>query len=273
VAFQVSVNLSADIYTDNDPLYNETKADVEKFGKVNIKPDFPDYILELNWHSKKDTWRTTVTNDLIELYNKMPQEMLVESKLDKSKWGLPTILYMAKIDEKKEQLTEEWVEENLRYMKLDYPSLTPQEVVTGEKKPYNSLKVIDSDVTTYALTKRITTLGIMIVINALMEGLVLLDSPITLATIALVLFQLMMIMVNVFSGYMTGIEAFKRKRLNSMMIRRDVLIGYVDWQNKRLDIHKLKSTEVVADKAFSEINTVASFAKQVVKASLTPETK
>jgi hypothetical protein len=158
-------------------------------------------------------------------------------------------------------------------MKLEYPSLTPQEVVTGEKKPYNSLKVIDSDVTTYALTKRITTLAIMISINALMEALVLLDSPITLATITMVLFQIMMIMVNVFSGYMTGVEAFKRKRLNSMMIRRDVLVGYADWQNKKLDLTKLKSTEVVAERQFNEIGAIASLAKSAVKAIKTNEAK
>jgi hypothetical protein len=120
---------------------------------------------------------------------------------------------------------------------LRYPTITPSEVVTGERKPYNSIKVIDNSVGTYAFTRRVGSLGIMIIINALMEALFFTGNPFDVVAIMMILFQLFMIAVNIFSGWISGIDAFKKKKLNSVYIRRDLLVAYAGWRkDKTLEV-------------------------------------
>ena len=93
--------------------------------------------------------------------------------------------------------------------------------------------MIDNSVGTYAFTRRVGMLGVMIIINALMEALFFTGNPFDVVAILLILFQIFMIFVNIFSGWVSGIDAFKKKRLNSAYIRRDLLVAYAGWRTTK----------------------------------------
>ena len=129
----------------------------------------------------------------------------------------------------------------MRYKKTRYPHITPSEVVTGERKPYNSIKVIDNSVGSYAFKRRIGTLIITIFIAGIMNALNFVGNPFDVVAMMLIVFQLFMLLVNIFTGWITGIDAFKKKKLNSVYIRRDLLVAYAGWRkNKQVDIAKLQ---------------------------------
>ena len=172
-------------------------------------------------------------NELIEINDKVSQSMLDEIKAGPEHQSDKTKQYLFRKARLEEQLTDEWIEENLRYKKIRYPVITPNEVITGEKKPYNTTKVIDNSVNVFALTRRIGTLGVMITINALMEALIFTGSPFDTATLMLILFQIFMVFVNIFSGWVAGIDGFRKKRLNSAYIRRDLLVSYAGWRKDK----------------------------------------
>ena len=244
VAFQITVQLASDVMSQNHEDFIATEKEITKFGRTNVHSDFSDFIDEINWISKRDTWKTRITNKLIDLNNKASQRVLDELKGDPLHYSTKTKRFVYLKSQYEEQLTDKWIEENLRYKKLRYPTITPSEVVTGERKPYNSVKVIDNGVGAYAFTRRIGMLAIMIVINALMDALLFSGNPFDVVAIMMILFQIFMILVNIFSGWISGIDAFKKKKLNSVYIRRDLLVAYAGWRNtKQVDITKLKEVQ------------------------------
>lgn len=234
MAFQITVNLAADIMSESNEEFNQLETEIRKFGRTNVHPDFSDFIHSVNWISKRDTWKTMVMNELIEINDKVSQSMLDEIKADDpTKQSTKTREYLYKKARLEEQLTDEWIEANLRYKKIRYPVITPNEVITGEKKPYNTTKVIDNSVGMFALTRRVGMLGVMVVINGLMEALIFTGNPFNVATLMLILFQIFMVFVNIFSGWVAGIDGFRKKRLNSAYIRRDLLVAYAGWRKNK----------------------------------------
>ena len=167
-----------------------------------------------------------MSNKLIDLNNKVNQKTLDELK--SGNHSEKTKKYLRLKAQYEEELTDKWIEENLRYKKLRFPTITPSEVVTGEKIPNNSIKVIDNNVLAFSFTRRLGMLGIMIVLNSLMEALFFQGSLFDVVAILMILFQLTLIMVNIFTGWVSGIDSFKRKILNSTYIRRDLLVSYIN---------------------------------------------
>ena len=55
MAFQITVNLAADIMTETNEEFNQLETEIRKFGRTNVHPDFGDFIHNVNWISKRDT--------------------------------------------------------------------------------------------------------------------------------------------------------------------------------------------------------------------------
>jgi hypothetical protein len=74
-----------------------------------------------------------------------------------------------------------------------------------------------------------------------MNALNFVGNPFDVVAIMMIIFQLFMLLVNIFTGWITGIDAFKKKKLNSVYIRRDILVAYAGWRkDKQVDITKLQ---------------------------------
>lgn len=107
MAFQITVNLAADIMTETHEEFNQLETEIRKFGRTNVHPDFGDFIHNVNWISKRDTWKTMVMNELIEINDKVTQPMLDEIQAaDKSRYSEKTRHYLFRKARLEEQLTD-----------------------------------------------------------------------------------------------------------------------------------------------------------------------
>ena len=229
-AFQVSVWLSADVMTNTDEQYLEITEDIRKFARTKIRGDFDVFIEdEINWKNKIEAWKTTQKNKLIRWQNKMPAKVLEDSRHPKTQWKPRTKRYFEKRDKIERLITDEWINENLPYKRISYPRITPQEVITGEEKPVSNKKLIDSNISTYALGKRFVMLGITVMFNAIFSTMFLEGKIFNVAFLATVLFQLTMIGVNIATGWASGVDGFRKKRLTSARTRYDILLQYASW--------------------------------------------
>ena len=235
VSYQVAVNLSADIYTQTYPQYVSTLEEVERTVKTSLGPDFRTFITDYNFRSKRSMWETKISNKLTKLQKRTKQRVFDQMRLKpEDEWGKATHTYLRKKSALEEQLTDEWIIKNLPYVKLTYPQISQQEVATGEIKPPNKSKIIDSNVATYGLLKKVLILLGTITINAIFTAMILTGSPFDAAVAIQLIFQLLIIAVNIVSGFFTGVEAFKKKRLNSLYKRREILIEYLSVKAKPL---------------------------------------
>ena len=139
-------------------------------------------------------------------------------------------------------LTEEWINENLKYRSFSYPQITPSEIVTGSEKPVSRTRLIDNNIGGYALKRRLGIVIFMITITAIFEALTFTGSPFDIALWATLAFKLLLIAVNIFSGWLAGLDGFKKKKLNSAYIRQDLLVVYADWRETK-SFKKLEKIE------------------------------
>lgn len=226
-AYQVTIGLSADIATNTDKLYNDTIAEIEKTALGKIDHRFNDFINDYNWRSKVQTWKETCQNELIKWQNKLPADVLSELRLKPEVWSKKTIKYVEKRDIIKEKMTNAWIDENLPFIKIIYPFITPQEVITGEEKPISRRRIVDNNVYSYKLGTRSITLITSVLLNAIINAVFFIGQPFNLAIITTIIVQLVFLAINILGGWVAGLDAFRRKRLNSAIKRREILIEYM----------------------------------------------
>jgi len=130
------------------------------------------------------------------------------------------------------QLTEDWIQQNLRYIRLTYPQITPQEIITGSVSPENKKRMIDDSVGSFALKRRMGMLVLMIAFNAAMEAVIFTDNPFDRQAIRMMIFQIFMVLVNIFSGWLAGIDGFRKKKLTALTTRRDLLVEFKLWEKE-----------------------------------------
>lgn len=226
-AYQVTIGLSADIATNTDKLYNDTIAEIEKTALGKIDHRFNDFINEYNWRSKVQTWKESRQNDLIMWQNKLPAKVLSNLRLKPEQWDKQTRRYVEKRDLIKEKMTDKWINENLPFTKFVYPFITPQEVITGEEKPISRSRIVDNDVYSYKLGSRSITLITSVLLNAVINAVFFIGQPFNITIITTIIVQLVFLAINILGGWVAGLDAFRRKRLNSAIKRREILIEYM----------------------------------------------
>lgn len=227
IAYQVTIGLSADIATNTDKLYNDTIAEIEKTALGKIDHRFNDFINEYNWRSKVQTWKELRQNDLVLWQNKLPADVLSELRLKPEQWSKKTIKYVQKRDAIKEKMSDAWINENLPFTKLIFPFITPQEVITGEEKPISRSRIVDNNVYSYKLGSRSITLITSVLLNAVINAVFFIGQPFNLSIITTIIIQLVFLAINILGGWIAGLDAFRRKRLNSAIKRREILIEYL----------------------------------------------
>jgi len=109
---------------------------------------------------------------------------------------------------------------------LVYPRVTPQDIETGETQQINTRKLIDNNVTNYSLGRRVLMLLLTVGLNAVFTAMIISGSPFDTAVFIQLIFQLIMILINITTGFFNGIDGFKKKRLASLLKRREILVEY-----------------------------------------------
>ena len=242
LTFLVTVKWVNDWYMENHVDYLKITNSIKNDGINNVHDDFSDFIAAKNWHSKKETWKTKINNKLVTLNNKITAQMAQELKDGPEYYSKKTQKYIKLKTQYEELLSTKWIDENLKYKKIRYPHITPAEVITGEKKPNSTTRVVDNGVMGYAATRRFSVMFATIIMNALNTALIFIGNPFSVVILVTMIFHFLMIVVNIFTGYIAGVDAFHKKPLNSAHIRYNILIEYFGW-------HKNKPVKEVANEA------------------------
>lgn len=232
IAFQLTMNLAADITGSRSKLYQDTETEIQKIGREQLDGSFADYISEYNYTNKRKIWIEQTTATLIKLTSNAPASVLEELRLPEDKQSRKTKRYTRKLNELKLKLTEPWIKDNLLYMKVIYPMVSPAEVVSGSNHIETKGRLIDTDINTFNVGKRMFNIGLSILGNAILNSIFLTGQSFTPALITSIILQFVFMVINLLGGYQTGSQAFNQKVLNASLTRREILVNYLQYKLK-----------------------------------------
>lgn len=273
-AYQITVNLSADIATENSTQYQAIKTDLDKQTNRASYPDLRAFTNLKNKAAKEVAWQTQTQNKLTKLINRTPDKIKadadkpikiskmrqklgvleikptnwfrvrktrkIKAKIERilntsQQYKIKTRKYLRKLKQLETQLTRDWMENYLPYTSVVYPSISPEEVLTGSASPKSKSKIVDDRVMLYGFSKRAFVLLAMVMLNAFFQSFVFADSPFNKAMATGLIVQLAFIVVNIAIGWITGIDAFKHKRLTSIQTRRELFTEFVEWRGGKVE--------------------------------------
>lgn len=179
----------------------------------------------------------------------MPYKVLLNSKEPEDKWSRRTRRWMRKLSKLKEQMSNEWIDKNIMYVKIDYPKYVPQEILSGSRKHESNKRLLSGGMYRRAFAKRIIMISGTILVSAVVNSVFFTGSPFSVAALLLILTQFFFILINIAGGIKHGFDAFEEITMNNLYTRRDKLLKYFkQYKNK-------EKTEVVADEGDSRSNT------------------
>lgn len=237
IAFQLTMNLSVDITTGTNKLYQETEAEIQKIGREQLDGTFTDFISEYNFKNKRKTWIEFITAKLIKHNEEAKDSVLEELRLPNTKWSKHTQKFVAKRDKFKAQLQDAWIAENLPFIKITYPKITPAEVVSGENSSTTNGRLIDTNIQSYKIGSRATNIGFSILLNAMANAVFLTGQTFTTGVFAAIVVQLVFLFLNILLGYTNGVKAFNERVLNAALTRREILVDYLAHKIKTQKVH------------------------------------
>lgn len=239
-AFQVSVFLGSDLQKTSNEQYKEVSKDVFN-ATQRVDDTFTDFVADDNLDTKKSVWKAKKNNEYIELNNKMPHKVLLNSKQPQDKWTWRTRRWMRRLNKLKEQTSNEWIDKNVMYVKVDYPKYVPQEILSGSAKHESKKRLLTGGMYRKAFAKRIIMISGTILVSAIFNSVFFTGSPFSVAALLLILTQFFFILVNIAGGIKHGVNAFEEITMNNLYTRREKLLKYFkQYKNK-------EKTEVVAD--------------------------
>jgi len=245
LAFTNTVGLSVDIKKSTDPTHIEMEALITKLSRKVISHNFREFIDGFNWKTKRRLWKEVYENKYTMFNNRLPYSVHVEMKTkEKDEWSKRTIHYDKKRQKIEQYINDTWIDENVRYIKFRYPFITPQEVRTGEVKPVNNKRLLNTNVLGKAVSKRIGIMFLAVIFNALLSALVWTDSPLNISVLLQILLQLFLILLNVGFGLREGEAQFKEVVMNNLYTREDILVDYLNTRTSQ----ELTTKEDLADR-------------------------
>jgi hypothetical protein len=230
------MNLAVDINTSNNKLYQDVEVEIQKIGREQLDGSFTEFISEYNFKNKRKTWIELITAKLIKHNEEAKESVLEQLRLPSTNWDKNTFKFVAKRDKFKTQLTDLWINENLPFIKIIYPKITPAEVVSGENASQSQGRLIDTNIQGYRVGSRAANIGLSILLNSLANAVFLTGQPFNTGVLAAISIQLVLLFLNIFFGYSNGTKAFNERVLNAALVRREILVDYL--------AHKLKTQKV-----------------------------
>lgn len=232
VAFQLTLNVAVDVTKYNHELYKATEDEIQTIGREQLDGTFTKYIADYNFQSKRKTWIELITAKLVSHNEKADVHILEQVRLESSKWSKKTKRFMRLRDKYNLQLTEHWIQENLPFIRIVYPKITPSEVVSGANTSTSKGKLIDTNVQSFNLGNRAASIAFSIMLNALANAVFLTGQPFNTGVLAAIIIQLVLLFLNIFLGYSNGVRAFNERILNAALTRRGILVDYLAFKIK-----------------------------------------
>lgn len=140
---------------------------------------------------------------------------------------------LRKIEGLREQLTPEWIERNIDYVRIKHPSITQGEIINGHRGPANNNKLIDNNAMGMIFKRRLPMILITTTIQAFFNALVIIQLQGTLAMWIAIIVQLFTIFMNVAFGLNYGKTLFHELDENNLLVRQNYIVKYLVWKRDR----------------------------------------
>lgn len=206
--------------------------------------DFPDFVNEFNRKSKINTWKELYIIKLEKHNFKVKQEVLNNIRLHE-KNGDPlndkALLWIQTKEELEERLTDTWIEDNIDYHRISYPSTSALEIKTGFKKP-RPKKFIDNNFLIHFIRDRWYWVLGNIMTTALFAAVTFQDAVWNMNTIIKLLILVVGSVLNLITGARYGSYLFKSLDVNNASFRESLLIEYREWRRVKAIVSKPEPT-------------------------------
>lgn len=92
---------------------------------------FRDDLAKIDLRNKKDTWRIVIQEKLQKFTDKMPDSVANELKYDEDRQSKRTRKWLDTQSKMRNQLNDEWIDDNIHRLKIKYPRINVKMVVNG----------------------------------------------------------------------------------------------------------------------------------------------
>lgn len=194
----------------NEPQYITLEASITKHRPRLIGNAFRNYIERLDFINKKDTWKNKIQTKLANHVKKITKKQAIQiANLEENKWSFWTRRYVKRERLLKEYMTEEWINKNLRWRPLKYPEITVSEVVNGTLRMKSKGSMLERNHLGKQLFKKLIFVFGSIVASVIWAILIFQEVLNPLDVIAQIIFTLILLLVNIITGYFAAGVAHK----------------------------------------------------------------
>jgi hypothetical protein len=236
-AFAIFSFLSRDIKVAKDADYNKDLDILNKTIDESVGPDFPDFTAEETRNMKKEAWRNKIELKIANWNKHITSRMLRWIQLiKKDKLPRKTIFNfiviarahrkLNKLNKLYERRTPAWIEENIDYVKVVHSTITPSEIINGEKGS-QSRKIIDNNAIAHILRDRSFMIILTTAIQAFYHALVISKATDLTALALTLIVQFITIFMNVAFGLNYGKTLFRRLDKNNLLTRKNYIMKYL----------------------------------------------
>jgi len=208
--------------------YVELEDSIKKHRPKLIGKRFRTYISVIDFENKIDTWKNKYNTKLENHSRRVPKKVALQlTNLEESEWNWKTRRYKRKENKFITYLSNEWIQKNLRWRRLKYPELTVSEVINGTMKYKTRGSMIERNHLSKQVLKKTTLVIFSIIASAIWSILVFKEILNPMEIIALIVFTLAMLLVNVLTGWLAGGKGHK-SRIIATTERLEVILNYID---------------------------------------------
>lgn len=188
---------------------------------------FRTYINDLDFSNKKETWKVKYQSKLENLSRKIWKKVSRElTNKPEAEWSFWTRRYKKKEDKFKKYLSDEWINENLKFKRLKYPEITVSEVINGTMKPKTRRSMINRKFLSTQIFQKLIFVFISIIGTAIWSILVFSEMLNPLDIIGTIIFTLAMLLINILTGYFAGGIAHKA-RIVATTERLELILDFI----------------------------------------------
>jgi hypothetical protein len=208
--------------------YNFLNGSIQKNRSKLIGNRFRTYINDIDFGNKKDTWKNKFQAKLENLLRKVPKKVAKElTQLPEDKWGWRTKRYKKKEDKFMLFLSDEWIENNLRFRRLKYPEITVSEIINGTMKYKAKRSMLNRNHLGKQIFSKLIFVFASMIASAIWSILVFKDIINPLTIIGMIIFTLAMLLSNILTGWFAGGVAHK-SRIVATTERLEIIFNFLD---------------------------------------------
>lgn len=218
-----------------EPTYDELKVEVKQLSDMLVDADFPDFISRYNRRSKIESWKDVKTHELDKHINKANQVILDDLRLPPSEWSKKTTRWVDKREKLKEELTPEFIEENIDYKIIKYPAVTVSEVQAGIRTIVPEGSLLKKGYVRHIVRERWTWVIGNILINAFLASIIIKEGQWGAAEFLNLLIIISGFLINITMGFRNGEDHYEQIDLYNLNTRKMI---FIEWGFEREKLHQ-----------------------------------